>query len=84
MLTTRRVQAGSPELFSGAGIDPTTKRIIVVKSTQHFYAGFAPISARVIYTGDRGALAADMRTIPYRRVTTSDYWPFNPSPDFGD
>jgi len=82
LLTTRRVQAGSPELFSGAGIDPTTKRIIVVKSTQHFYAGFAPISARVIYTGDRGALAADMRTIPYRRVRTSDYWPFNPSPDF--
>lgn len=84
LLTTRRVQAGSPELFSGAGIDPTTKRIIVVKSTQHFYAGFAPISARVIYTGDRGALAADMRTIPYKRVRTSDYWPFNPSPDFGD
>jgi microcystin degradation protein MlrC len=84
LLTTRRVQAGSPELFSGAGIDPTTKRIIVVKSTQHFYAGFAPISARVIYTGDRGALAADMRTIPYKRVSTSDYWPFNPSPDFGD
>jgi microcystin degradation protein MlrC len=84
LLTTRRVQAGSPELFSGAGIDPTTKRIIVVKSTQHFYAGFAPISARVIYTGDRGALAADMRTIPYKRVTTSDYWPFNPSPDFAD
>ena len=84
MLTTRRVQAGSPELFSGAGIDPTSKRIIVVKSTQHFHAGFAPISARVIYTGDQGALAADMRTIPYRRVQTSQYWPFNPSPDFGD
>ena len=84
MLTTRRVQAGSPELFSGAGIDPTQKRIIVVKSTQHFHAGFAPISARVIYTGDQGALAADMRNIPYRRVKTSDYWPFNPSPDFGD
>ena len=84
MLTNRRVQAGSPELFSGVGIDPTTKRIIVVKSTQHFYAGFAPISARVVYTGDQGALAADMRTIPYRRVATSAYWPFNPSPDFGD
>jgi microcystin degradation protein MlrC len=83
-LTARRVQAGSPELFSGAGIDPTTKRIIVVKSTQHFHAGFAPISARVIYTGDQGALAADMRNIPYRRVNTAEFWPFNPSPDFGD
>ena len=66
MLTARRVQAGSPELFSGAGIDPLTKRLIIVKSMQHFHAGFAPISARVIYTGDRGALAADVRNIPYQ------------------
>ncbi len=63
---------------------PSTKRIIVVKSMQHFHAGFAPISARVIYTGDRGALIADVRNIPYRRVSTSDFWPFNPAPDFGD
>ena len=83
-LTSRRVQAGSPELFTGVDIDPTTRRIIVVKSTQHFHAGFAPISARVIYSGDRGALAADMRTIPYRRVDTAEYWPFNPSPNFDD
>ncbi len=84
MLTARRVQAGSPELFSGVGIDPLTKRIIVVKSMQHFHAGFAPISARVIYTGDRGALAADVRNIPYRRVKTADFWPFNSSPNFAD
>jgi microcystin degradation protein MlrC len=84
MLTSRRVQAGSPELFTGVGIDPSEKRFIVVKSTQHFHAGFAPLSARVIYTGDRGALLADMRNIPYQRVNTADFWPFNPAPDFSD
>jgi microcystin degradation protein MlrC len=84
MLTSRRVQAGSPELFTGVGIEPAEKRFIVVKSTQHFHAGFAPLSARVIYTGDRGALAADMRKIPYQRVDTAAFWPFNPAPDFGD
>jgi microcystin degradation protein MlrC len=84
MLTQRRVQAGSPELFSGAGIDPLTKRLIIVKSMQHFHAGFAPISARVIYTGDRGALPADVRNIPYRRVNTAEFWPFNSSPKFPD
>ncbi len=84
MLTERRVQAGSPELFSGAGIDPLTKRLIIVKSMQHFHAGFAPISARVIYTGDHGALAADVRNIPYRRVNTGEFWPFNSSPKFPD
>ena len=84
VLTTRRVQAGSPELFTGVGIDPLAQRILVVKSTQHFHAAFAPISARVIYTCDRGALIADARDIPYQRVRTADFWPFNPAPDFGD
>lgn len=84
MLTSRRVQAGSPELFTGVGIEPGEKRFIVVKSTQHFHAGFAPLSARVIYTGDRGALIANMREIPYQRVNTAEFWPFNPAPDFGD
>jgi len=84
VLASRRVQAGSPELFGGVGIDLTSKRIIVVKSTQHFYAGFAPVSARVIYTGDRGALIADVRSIPYQRVRTPDFWPFNAAPEFTD
>jgi microcystin degradation protein MlrC len=84
MLTSRRVQAGSPELFIGVGIEPTEKRLIIVKSTQHFHAGFAPLSARVIYTGDRGALIADMRNIPYQCVNTAEFWPFNPAPDFSD
>jgi microcystin degradation protein MlrC len=83
-LTTRRAQAGSPELFTGVGIEPHAQRLLIVKSTQHFHAAFAPISARVIYTGDRGALIADPRDIPYRRVRTSDYWPFTAAPDFGD
>jgi microcystin degradation protein MlrC len=83
LLTSRRVQAGSPEMFTGVGIEPRERRLLVVKSTQHFHAGFAPISARVIYTGDAGALAADVRTIPYRHVATEQFWPFNPAPDFG-
>ena len=83
MLTARRVQAGSPELFSGAGIETLTKRIIV-KSMQHFHAGFAPISRARHHTRAMGALAANVRDTPYRRVNTSDFWPFNPAPNFGD
>jgi microcystin degradation protein MlrC len=79
-LTDRRVQAGSPELFTKLGVDPALHKLIVVKSTQHFHAGFAPISARVLYTGDRGALDRDIKHIPYKRVRTELFWPFNPRP----
>jgi microcystin degradation protein MlrC len=82
MLTSRRVQAGSPELFTGVGIEIADKRLIVVKSTQHFHAGFAPMSANVIYASGQGALNGDMRTIDYRHVDTSAYWPFTANPVF--
>jgi microcystin degradation protein MlrC len=80
VLTDRRVQAGSPELFTKLGVDPALHKLIVVKSTQHFHAGFAPISARVLYTGDRGALDRDIKRIPYKRVPRELFWPFNPRP----
>jgi microcystin degradation protein MlrC len=80
VLTDRRVQAGSPDLFTKLGIEPTERKLVIVKSTQHFHAGFAPISARVLYTGDRGALGRDITKIPYTRVDTARYWPFNPRP----
>ena len=48
----------------------------VVKSTQHFHAGFAPISKQVLYAGDLGALPGDMLKIPLERADTSRLWPF--------
>ena len=84
VLSDRRVQAGSPDLFTALGIEPATKRILVVKSTQHFHAGFGPISAHILYAGGRGALERDVTRIPYRRVDTARYWPFNPHPTLAD
>ena len=47
---------------------------IVVKSTQHFYAGFAPIAARIEYISGPGAIPPDFATIPYQKFTDA-YWP---------
>ena len=80
VLTTRRGQGYSPSIFSGVGIDPERKHILVVKSTQHFHAGFAPISKRVLYAGDLGALPGDMTAIPLRRADTRRLWPFVEDP----
>ncbi len=81
-LCSKRVQAGSPEIFTALDIEPRSKRMLIVKSTQHFHAGFAPISSRVLYAGDRGALQSRMQDIPYRRIDTSKYWPFTDTPEF--
>jgi microcystin degradation protein MlrC len=80
VLTSKRGQGYAPTIFSGVGIDPERKQILVVKSTQHFHANFAPISKQVLYAGDLGALPGDMKAIPLKRADTSRLWPFNEDP----
>jgi microcystin degradation protein MlrC len=63
-----------PDAFSNLGIDPLQKKVLVVKSMQHFYAGFAPIAAQVVYVAAPGALVPDFAQLPYRRARRT-IWP---------
>ncbi|MCH2097083.1 MAG: M81 family metallopeptidase [Pseudomonadales bacterium] len=81
VLASRRIQAGSPELFTALGLEPSGARLVVVKSTQHFHAGFAPIASAVLYCGAPGALAGDVRRIEYARAPAARLWPFTHRPE---
>ncbi len=69
-----RTQVTHPDGFTALGLDPAAKSVVVVKSTQHFYAGFAPIASEVLYVTSPGAISPDFANIPYRKFTTP-YWP---------
>jgi microcystin degradation protein MlrC len=73
-LVSDRCQVFSPDGFTGLGIDPSKKRIIVVKSTNHFYAGFAPIAGDILYAVAPTAMPSDFAAIPYRKFKRP-YWP---------
>ena len=53
VLITKRTQALGLELFTNLGIDPRSRRLVVVKSTNHFMAAFGPIAKKVIYVESR-------------------------------
>jgi len=74
VVINHRTQTFSPEVFSNVGVDPTQKKILVVKSMQHFYAGFAPIAAEVLYVAAPGALVPDLTQIPYQQASPH-LWP---------
>jgi len=74
ILTTKRTQVLHPDGMEQLGIDPTSYRGVVVKSSQHFHAGFAPIAASVHYVSGPGAIPQDFATIPFVRFTDR-YWP---------
>ncbi len=80
-----RRQVFSPTVFSNFGIDPASKRLLVVKSTQHFYAGFATPevgASEIIYMAGPGAVAPRFREIPYQRADLRKYpWLDDPFAD---
>lgn len=73
IVNSNRSQVFSPQVFSHFGIDPTAKRLLVIKSTQHFYAGFAPIAGEILYMAPPGAVAPLFTQIPYRRVDRNKF-----------
>ncbi len=74
VLVSVRSQTFSPMVFTGLGIDLARKRLIVVKSTQHFHAQFAPLARDILYVTTPGAISMDFAALPYR-VRELDYWP---------
>ncbi|MCY4020250.1 MAG: M81 family metallopeptidase [Chloroflexi bacterium] len=73
IVNSSRGQVLSPTVFSNFGIDPGSKRLLVVKSTQHFYAGFSPIADEIIYMAGPGAIPPLFTEIPYQRVDLNKY-----------
>ena len=76
VLICNRTQALGLELFSNLGIDPAGKRILVLKSTNHFMAAFGPIAKQVLYVDSDAPLSRDYRRVPYRRVQRP-IWPLD-------
>ena len=56
------------------GIELSGYRGIVVKSSQHFHAGFAPLAQRIEQVACEGAIPPNFADMPYRTFL-APYWP---------
>jgi microcystin degradation protein MlrC len=79
VLASTRAQTFSPPVFTDLGIDLAAKAIVVVKSSNHFHAAFAPIAAAVLYLDSGGPYPSDTRKIPYRKARRP-LSPLDPNP----
>jgi microcystin degradation protein MlrC len=73
VVSSTRHQVLGLDAFSALGIDPTDRDLLVVKSSNHFYAAFGPIAAEVIYMSTPGALSFDYPSVPYKHLDTHKY-----------
>ena len=74
VLCENRVQAYAPDIFTCVGIDPASKHLLVVKSTNHFRAGFSELSDRILYVDSGAPYPHDPRATRYKNLER-EIWP---------
>lgn len=77
VINSIRQQVFSPECFTEMGIDLQSKRLVVVKSTQHFRMGFDAMASSIIFCDAPGTLNSDLSRLPFKRLTRP-IWPLDP------
>ncbi|MFZ1663110.1 MAG: M81 family metallopeptidase [Paracoccaceae bacterium] len=81
LIVTENEQMLDQQQLRAFGIEPEKKRVLALKSMQHFRAAFEPISSRTIVC-DSGALATPQAAKrPYQRVRRP-VWPLDPEMEF--
>lgn len=60
-------------VFTHAGIDPAQKSYILIKSRQHFRAGFEPILKDVVMVSGPGICTSDYSLFPWKNVRRPIY-----------
>src|SRR5262249_5275981 len=76
LVASVRSQTLDAEVFLLHGIDVTRERIVALKSTQHFRAGFAHLAGAIIRTDPPGATTSNLAHLPYRHIRRP-IWPLD-------
>lgn len=79
VLASKRAQTFSPPAFTDLGIDIARKKIVVVKSSNHFHAAFRPVAAEILYLDTGGPYPFDPRQQVFRKARRP-LWPLDPHP----
>ncbi|MEE2000516.1 M81 family metallopeptidase [Alkalimonas sp. MEB108] len=79
ILNSNRCQSFDPSLFSAVGIVPEQCHGLVVKSTNHFYQGFAAIAAKVLYLDAKAPYPSDPKQNNYQKLSRA-IWPIVEQP----
>ena len=79
VLCSIREQTFTSECFTELGIDPTSKRILIVKSHQHFFEDFSRFASRVLYATAPGVINRNFAELPYEKIARP-MWPIDAPP----
>jgi microcystin degradation protein MlrC len=67
VVSERRSEPFDLGVFTHCGIDPRRKKYVLIKSRQHFRAGFEPIAKHIVMCDGDGVTSSDLRLFTYRK-----------------
>ncbi|PXA99077.1 microcystin LR degradation protein MlrC-like protein [Nostoc sp. 3335mG] len=79
ILNSTRAQSFDPSLYSALGIDPKSRKILLIKSTNHFYDSFSRIASEIIYCSAGKPYPNRPAETSYRKAR-KDIWPMMENP----
>ena len=59
--------------FTHAGIDPARKKYVLIKSRQHFRAGFEPLARHIVLIAGPGVCSSDYSLFPFKNLRRPIY-----------
>jgi microcystin degradation protein MlrC len=70
VISTRKMQAADPAIFTHIGIDPTKKSIVALKSSVHFRAAFTDMAECILTAIAPGLCTANILTLDYKNIAS--------------
>jgi len=67
VVAERRCEPFDVGVFTHCGIDPRRKRYVLIKSRQHFRAGFEPIARHIVLCDGDGVTSSDLQLFTYSK-----------------
>jgi microcystin degradation protein MlrC len=68
VVASQKSQLADQAMYRYVGIEPTTEKILVNKSSVHFRADFEPIAEKLLICAAPGAMPADTASLPWTRL----------------
>jgi microcystin degradation protein MlrC len=68
LLSSAKAQMLDLDLFRYLGVEPAQMKLLVVKSSVHFRAAFAPIASHILVAKAPGPMAADPGDLPWTKL----------------
>lgn len=81
LVASSRQQVLDDQVFLLNGIDVRTRRVVGLKSSQHFRAGFADLAASIVTADAPGATSLDLHALGHTRVRRP-IWPLDPRAEY--